>query len=209
MNNKKYFTTSRTPAGFTLIELLTVIAIIGILAGILIPTVGAVKVSAKKAKTKAQFAQWTTALSLFKQEYGYYPASVASGNLIAPQYFMGALSATDKDGNKLGSTSSYLAGNSKRLSFYSFSDSDILSASDGTRYNAIIDAFGNSSIALFLDTDGDGLVTASAVNVTPGNSVEGTGTAIKPSASSTVRSNVLFYSPGKGDSSKDIVYSWQ
>jgi len=42
---------------FTLIELLTVIAIIGILAAIIIPTVGSVKVSANKAKTKVQFSQ--------------------------------------------------------------------------------------------------------------------------------------------------------
>ena len=41
--------------GFTLIELLTVIAIIGILAAIIIPTVGSVKVAANKAKTKGTY----------------------------------------------------------------------------------------------------------------------------------------------------------
>jgi general secretion pathway protein G len=39
--------------GFTLIELLTVIAIIGILAAIIIPSAGGVKTAANKAKTKA------------------------------------------------------------------------------------------------------------------------------------------------------------
>jgi prepilin-type N-terminal cleavage/methylation domain-containing protein len=44
-------------AGFTLIELLTVIAIIGILAAILIPVVGAVRESAKKAKCISNLRQ--------------------------------------------------------------------------------------------------------------------------------------------------------
>lgn len=43
---------TRKNAGFTLIELLTVIAIIGLLAGILIPTVGGVRENAQKLKSQ-------------------------------------------------------------------------------------------------------------------------------------------------------------
>ncbi len=58
---------------FTIIELITVIAVIGILMAILIPTVTGANNSAKRTKTKVQFSQWATAIEGFRQEYGYYP----------------------------------------------------------------------------------------------------------------------------------------
>ncbi|AHF90874.1 prepilin-type N-terminal cleavage/methylation domain-containing protein [Opitutaceae bacterium TAV1] len=48
------------PAGFTLIELLTVIAIIGVLAGILIPVVSRVRHSARAATCKSNLRQIAT-----------------------------------------------------------------------------------------------------------------------------------------------------
>jgi prepilin-type N-terminal cleavage/methylation domain-containing protein/prepilin-type processing-associated H-X9-DG protein len=52
-------------AAFTLIELLTVIAIIGILAAILIPTVAKVRESARKSQSVSNLRQWGTALHLY------------------------------------------------------------------------------------------------------------------------------------------------
>ena len=64
---------TRKTSAFTLIDLLMVIAIIGILAGILIPTVGAVRKQANIAASKSQLSNYVTAIQLFKGEYSYYP----------------------------------------------------------------------------------------------------------------------------------------
>jgi prepilin-type N-terminal cleavage/methylation domain-containing protein/prepilin-type processing-associated H-X9-DG protein len=55
----------RPLAGFTLIELLTVIAIIGILAAIIIPTVGKVRISASSATSKSNLRQLSMAMQLY------------------------------------------------------------------------------------------------------------------------------------------------
>ena len=62
--------------GFTLIELLTVIAIIGILAAILIPVVGAVRESARGASCASNVRQMVSAMHLFAEEHnGMFPSA--------------------------------------------------------------------------------------------------------------------------------------
>jgi prepilin-type N-terminal cleavage/methylation domain-containing protein/prepilin-type processing-associated H-X9-DG protein len=64
----------RASRAFTLIELLTVIAIIGILAAILIPTVGTVRKTAKGAHCVANLRQIGVAINLYPPDNkGYYP----------------------------------------------------------------------------------------------------------------------------------------
>ena len=65
---------------FTLIELLTVIAIIAILAGFLLPTVAKVKEKAKQTKTRVDLNALKLAIAQYESTYGYLPvAPTASG----------------------------------------------------------------------------------------------------------------------------------
>ena len=70
---------SRKRAGFTLIELLTVIAIIAILMGLLLPAMNAAKNAAKKSQAKSDLTQFVTAVKSFYTDYGVYPIDPAIG----------------------------------------------------------------------------------------------------------------------------------
>jgi prepilin-type N-terminal cleavage/methylation domain-containing protein len=197
-------------AGFTLIELLTVIAIIGILAAIIIPTVSSVKVSANKARTKAQFSQWSVSMGLFKQEYGYYPG-IGTSNKVVSDAFFAALTGKTYSG---GTPTNYY-GNTKKLSFYSASESDVTSTLNGDATNGLLkDAFGNTEFVVFVDSNNDGLVSSadspalSLQSVKSIDNVTVTPTATNFSTSTGVRAGVIFYSAGKGATASDIVYSW-
>lgn len=164
--------------GFTLIELLTVIAVIGILAAIIIPTASTVRVTARKAKTKTQLTQIASAFELFKQDYGYYPIvpeNKLNGSLArnatsvaapARQMLMLELltgkdadpsSANFESDEKNLSSGTPRAQNKKRVQFYNFSNEEVLSFSGSQK--AIIDPFGNIEIVALVDRNGDGMIT--------------------------------------------------
>ena len=59
--------------GFTMIELLVVVAVIGILAGLLLPALSRSKSAADSAKCKSNLRQLSTGLSLFVNDFQVYP----------------------------------------------------------------------------------------------------------------------------------------
>jgi len=65
----------RKRKGLTLIEILTVVGIIAILVGLLLPATSMVRRMAREAKQRAQFTAIGLGLEAFKNDFGTYPAS--------------------------------------------------------------------------------------------------------------------------------------
>jgi prepilin-type N-terminal cleavage/methylation domain-containing protein len=61
--------------GFTIVEILTVVGIIALLVGILIPAITKVRTSVKETQQRAQLTTIGLAITAFKNDYGDYPPS--------------------------------------------------------------------------------------------------------------------------------------
>jgi prepilin-type N-terminal cleavage/methylation domain-containing protein len=215
-------------AAFTLIELLTVIAIIGILAAILVPTVGGARNAANRAKTRAQFSQWATAFEAFRQEYGAYPQLFANGaqKLVnqgattqanGNHLFHDLLAGVHRDGSQLtgantGTPTPALGQNPRRVRFMNFADSDFVTQLDvnaaratTAQLNFIRDAFFNTSIAVVTDSNLDGVINGrDATGGFPAVTAAGSTTTIRPTTivptgnTGGVHAGVIFYSAPPG-----------
>lgn len=230
---------------FTLIELLTVMAIILILVGITIPTISGARFSANKAKTRTQFSQWATAFENFKQEYGTYPqfANNANARQVNPtgsstsaaanHFFHDVLAGKHRDGSPLtgaltGNPPTAIGQNLRRISFISFTDSDLVLQADVTagrattaQLNFIRDAFFNTSIGVVTDRDLNGLINNNDAaggypTVTTPTAAGGTIFSVRPNTVVTtsntggIRAGVIFYSlPPGGTTEADLIMSWR
>jgi prepilin-type N-terminal cleavage/methylation domain-containing protein len=88
----KSTTPSRRPSpGFTLIEMLVVIAIIGILAGLLLPVLGKATGSAKKAQAKTEIQNLVSAINQYDQTYSRLPISANAMAGANPDFTFGTM----------------------------------------------------------------------------------------------------------------------
>ncbi len=173
------------PSAFTLIELLAVVAIIGILAAIFVPTLSSARTASKKARTRTQFSQWAAAFENFRQEYGSYPQlypngaqhlvnQSASTNAQAEHLFHDTLTGRRRDPSGSWNAATTRnppmpqAQNTRRIQFVSFTDNDFVTPADvsaglnpANQQWFIRDGFNNTSIAVITDANLDGVINIS------------------------------------------------
>lgn len=224
---------ARRRAAFTLIELLTVMAILGILAAILIPTLRSARMSANRAKTRAQFGQWASGFEQFRQEYGSYPQLYPNGaqklvnqgattQLAGNHLFHDVLAGVRRDGSALtgattGTPTPAIGQNTRRIRFVSFTESDFVTQADVTagraannQLNLIRDAFYNTSIAVITDTNLDGVINGRdttggfpAVTASGATNTIRPTTVVTPGTTGGTRAGVIFYSAPPGATSEN------
>jgi len=68
---------------FTLVELLVVIAVMGVLAALIVPVAGQVKIHQYRFNARAEMEQLETAIERYKAAYGFYPPDNRKGSSVS------------------------------------------------------------------------------------------------------------------------------
>ncbi len=223
-------------SGFTVLELLTVVVILAVLAAILIPTLGGGRNAALRAQTRVQFSQWAAAFESHRQEYGSYPpfpsrrasALINEGVTADPRashWFHDALAGVRRDGTSVAPDSSTeYSPNSRGIRFHFFHSGELVGPADvaaghnsSDDLNLIRDAFHHTSIAVVVDANRDGMITAADVpEGLPAVAAPDGGPELSPSglgegtSAAAIRAGVIFYTAGPGaTTADDLILSWR
>lgn len=184
---------------------------------------------ALRAKTRAQFSQWSAAMENYRKEYGVFPpidgnysgGGAANINTVNSEKFSVALTGrkldgTDADLRVSSATAEKKVGNTKLITIYTIAEAEI----NRTVATPLLhDYFGNTDIAVLYDKNGDGIINGSDIRSLPTVRAKGGGTFTPGPAdinlSKGIHASVVFYSAGKGraDGGKieaaDAVLSWK
>ena len=155
--------TPRRRPGFTLIELLTVIAIIGVLAGVLFPAIGGIRKRARQSSAQTAFSQWASGIARYKQTYGFYPNIGGTyvtnldtlhdlSDAAVNGRFVRALSGRQPTGTAL-SVADRRALNRNAEEFVAFGRDDFEDPANFSDASRLVDRFSNRRIRVIFDTD--------------------------------------------------------
>ena len=128
--------TRPTNSAFTMIEMLVVIAVIGILAGLLLPVLGKARQQAKTVKAQTAINGLAAAFTAYHTEYGMWPVSTTSpmtmGKIFISTGMYGLLKGEDINGSVVDSNTVVNTivpitynGNSRRITFLEFKAADL------------------------------------------------------------------------------------
>jgi len=153
-------------SAFTLVELLTVIAIIAVLAGLLVPTIKTAMLKAETAKAQTAISGLSTAFRAYYTEYGKWPIVDSSGSyndFIVDEVMVALLSGDDVGGvsvafptppgpaidtlpvgtySSLGTAVATIQRNARKIPFLEFKTKDIDKTTGNPDSGSFLDPWG-------------------------------------------------------------------
>jgi len=115
--------------GFTLIELLIVIAIVGVLAGLVMVAVTGAQKKAVEAVAKTMISNLNNALQSYYDDVGFYPPGNAENDEGNINMVLALFDPSASDGGKGGPNSPY----------YEFKDKDLMSSQYSPTFKVLVD----------------------------------------------------------------------
>lgn len=139
------------------------IAIIGILAGVLFPAIGGIRKRARQSSAQTAFSQWASGIARYKQTYGFYPniGGTYATNLdtlhdlsdaAVNGRFVRALSGRQPTGTALAVADRRLL-NRNAEEFVAFGREDFEDPANFSDASRLVDRFNNRRIRVIFDTD--------------------------------------------------------